>query len=431
MLKTGKLPNELLQEIVLRHLKPQRPEVLTGPGVGEDCAVIDFGDYECIMSTDPITAASARIGALAVHISCNDIASNGVAPLGVMLTMLLPEGSTESEVEEIVLQASEAASRLRVEIIGGHTEVTPAVNKPVIVSTAVGMAPKQSRRKYFAGDFVDAGEASAEWLAIIESTWDEETAEKQTDSESAQDKTSADRSAIIERAQDTAPAKQPATNKSLQGTISTQIYPETYNEKLRKAVLNLNEYAGNKEDMNPGDILYLTKTAGLEGTGIIAADFKDALTGALSPEEFTAAERMLDDVSVVYEGIIAGILGFTAMHDVTEGGILGAVWEMCQTNAVGAVIFEDQIPIAEVTRKICGHFKLNALRLISSGAMLIAVNPGKCHKIEQFMAMTGIRLSRIGEIKEIDQGVCMVTGAGGSICVEPPGSDEIYRVLSR
>ncbi len=62
MLKTGKLDSRLLEEIVFKNIKFKRPEVITRPGIGEDCAVVDFGAYECVMSTDPITAAVGEIG---------------------------------------------------------------------------------------------------------------------------------------------------------------------------------------------------------------------------------------------------------------------------------------------------------------------------------------------------------------------------------
>src|SRR5665647_3004873 len=142
MLKTGKLDSQLLKDIVFKNIKFKREEVLTRSGIGEDCAVIDFGEYECVMSTDPITAAINEIGRLAVHISCNDIASNGIQPLGIMLAVMLPVGTTEKEIEEMMRQAGEASEELGIEIIGGHTEITPAVNTPVIVSTAIGRGLK-------------------------------------------------------------------------------------------------------------------------------------------------------------------------------------------------------------------------------------------------------------------------------------------------
>lgn len=82
MLKTGKLDSDLLKKLVFDKITYRSDEVKVRPGIGEDCAVMDFGEYECIMSTDPITAAVSDIGRLAIHITCNDIASNGVRHWG-------------------------------------------------------------------------------------------------------------------------------------------------------------------------------------------------------------------------------------------------------------------------------------------------------------------------------------------------------------
>ena len=92
VLKVGKLDSDLLKNAVIDRISLKRPEVLVRAGIGEDCAVMDFGKYECVLSTDPITAAVSEIGRLAIHISCNDIASNGVEPVGILLAVMLPEG---------------------------------------------------------------------------------------------------------------------------------------------------------------------------------------------------------------------------------------------------------------------------------------------------------------------------------------------------
>ena len=138
MLKVGKLDNALLSKAVINRIKCKRPEVLVHAGVGEDCAAIDFGEYECVMSTDPITASVNDIGRLCIHISANDIASNGIEPIGILLAVMLPEGTTEEDITHIMGQAAETAAECNIEIIGGHTEITKAVNRPVVVSTAVG-----------------------------------------------------------------------------------------------------------------------------------------------------------------------------------------------------------------------------------------------------------------------------------------------------
>ena len=331
MLKTGKLDSRLLEEIVFKNITFKRPEVITRPGIGEDCAVVDFGSYECVMSTDPITAAVGEIGRLAVHISCNDIASNGVEPLGILLAVMLPEGTTEEQVEELMKQAGQASEELGVEIIGGHTEITPAVNKPVIVSTAIGRGAKWSSQQ--------------------------------------------------------------------------------------------------AENMRPGDYILMTKQAAMEGTGIIAGDFKDELSGLLSEEEFREAAEMLQKVSVVKEGVIAGKIGTAGMHDITEGGVLGAVWEMCDIAQTGAEVWVDRVPVAGVTKKICDRFDIDYLRLISSGSMMIMVHPEVREQMERELENAGIPVACIGRICERKEGVRMVID-GEKIVIAPPASDELYKVVS-
>lgn len=320
MLKAGKLDSELLKKIVFENITFRRDEVITRPGIGEDCAEVDFGEYICTMSTDPITASVSDIGRLSIHISCNDIASNGIQPIGIMLAVMLPEGTTEEDIENIMKQAATAAEAMEVEIVGGHTEITPAVNKPVIVSTAIGRDVKNRERF----------------------------------------------------------------------------------------------------DIQERDLIFMTKQCGLEGTGIIASDREEAVRKVLSEDEYVHAKAMLDRVSVVKEGVAAGKIGVCAMHDVTEGGILGAVWEMCHVAGLGAEINEAAIPIDPVTEKVSSLFDIDPLRLISSGCMVIIARPEKKDALMDVID----EISCIGVIKEKTYGVKM-----NGEEIKPPGSDEIYKAV--
>ena len=341
-LPTGKLDSDLLRRIVFDKIRYRNEDVKVRPGIGEDCAVIGFGDYDCVMSTDPISSAVEDIGRLCIHITCNDIASNGVRPLGIMLTVMLPEGTTEEDVERIMSQASETAAALEVEIVGGHTEITPAVRQPVIVSTAVG--------------------------------------------------------------------------KTLQGASQS----------------------GN--DMQAGDLIMITKSCGLEGAGIAANDHGDRLAGILTSEELERARSFLDMVSVVREGIAAGTVGTHGMHDITEGGILGAIWEMCQISGTGARIWEEEVPLEPETVKICDFFGLDPLRLISSGAMVIIVPADKKDEMISAMEDAEVDAKIIGEIVPADEGINLMRKAGSrgsegeemvKIKVDPPRMDEIYKIIER
>ncbi|MBE6034866.1 MAG: AIR synthase [Clostridiales bacterium] len=332
MLKAGKLDSDLLKKIVFEKITYKSPHVLARPGIGEDCAVVDFGDYECVMSTDPITAAVNEIGRLAVHITCNDIASNGVQPLGIMLAVMLPLGTTEEDISLMMEQAGQTAAELGVEIIGGHTEITSAVNTPVIVSTAIGRAEK---------------------------------------------------------------------GRSQQA-----------------------------KEMRPGDYIMMTKAAGIEGTGIIASDFEEQLKDCCTAEELKEAKQMLSQVSVVRDGIVAGKAGTAGMHDITEGGVLGAVWEMCQISGTGCELWIDKIPVKAVTKKICNIFDIDYLRLISSGCMLIIVHPENKAYLKEEMDKAHVEISCIGQIKEKEFGIMSRENTGENLIeIFPPKSDELYKVI--
>ena len=139
IVKIGKVSESILKRSVFSQIKTKRKEVLVGAGVGEDCAALKLENGEIfVISTDPITGTAKDVGKLAVHITANDIASSGAEPIGIMLSLLLPEWVTEREMKEIMGQVEDACHVLNIQIMGGHTEVTKAVNQPVMTVTGVG-----------------------------------------------------------------------------------------------------------------------------------------------------------------------------------------------------------------------------------------------------------------------------------------------------
>ena len=139
MFEIGKIPPEILEKIVMRPMRDsrvKRPEVLLRPKTGEDCSAVDFGGEYCVLSADPITGAAADVGYLAVN--CNDIYAAGAEPFGLLLTVLLPPGSGEELLQEIMDGAFRGAGERNIEILGGHTEVTDAVCKPLVSAAVVG-----------------------------------------------------------------------------------------------------------------------------------------------------------------------------------------------------------------------------------------------------------------------------------------------------
>jgi hydrogenase expression/formation protein HypE len=324
-MKEGKIPPELLKSLVFNNIKVKSKEVIMRPEIGEDCAAIDFGSYACILSTDPITGAEKGAGTLAIHISCNDVATCGVRPVGIMVTILAPTTTTEEDIGRVMKEAGEAAAALGVEIIGGHTEITSAVNRIVISTTAVG--------------------------------------------------------------------------KMLKDKIVRSSGAQT------------------------GDDVIMTKWAGLEGTAIIAADKEAVLAGKLSLGEIETAKSFIEQISVVEEGVTAGEFGASSMHDVTEGGILGAAWEVAESSSKGVDIYIDEIPVREVTRKLCNVFGIDPYRLISSGSMLITAKNGV--ELVRILGEKGIPSAIIGRIT--DQGRNIIKN-GETLLLSPPDVDELFKV---
>lgn len=326
-MEIGKVPENVLKRAVFKQIKHVRPEVLLHPGVGEDCAAIKTEEDEVLVfSTDPITGASKGMGNLAVHITANDLASSGAEPVGMLVCVILPPRTREKKLHDLMEEIVLAANRLNIEIIGGHTEVSDVVNRPVITVTGVGKAKKD-------------------------------------------------------------------------GLISTG-------------------------GLRPGDELVMTKWAGLEGTAILAAEKREELAVRLPEQLLDAAEGMREYISVVPEAAVAVKTGVTAMHDVTEGGIFGALWEIGEASGVGIVADLEKIPIRQETIEVCEFFDINPYMLISSGCMLIGTPQGNL--MVEKLAGQGIAAAVIGRATEGNDRV--IRSGEEKRFLEPAGSDQLYKI---
>lgn len=326
-MKSGKVPNDILENIILKDILNKRKEVLTKPGIGEDCSAVDLDGDLCILSSDPITGSTKDIGRLTVHINLNDLASSGAEPIGLMVTILAPVGTSENEIAELMADINKTASSVNIDILGGHTEITSAVSRFVVMSTAVGRVKKEK--------FVATGGAKA------------------------------------------------------------------------------------------GDSVIVTKWAGLEGTAIIASEKEENLKSVLSMQEHKEALSYFENISVIPEGRIASLYGVNSMHDVTEGGLLGAVWEVAYAASKGIEVYYDKIPVSIVTRKICEYYKIDPLKLISSGCMVICCADGE--GLSKELSKASIPNYIIGRITEGNEKVLIKDGKREEI--EGPDSDELYKVI--
>lgn len=138
----GKLPADLLARLLARAPRLD-PRVVVGPGIGQDAAVVDTGERYLVAKTDPITFATDDIGWYAVNVNANDIACMGARPRWFMATVLLPAGRADAAMAEMIYsQIVEACSALDIALVGGHTEITFDLSRPIVIGAMLGEVEK-------------------------------------------------------------------------------------------------------------------------------------------------------------------------------------------------------------------------------------------------------------------------------------------------
>ncbi|MCE4614805.1 MAG: AIR synthase family protein [Desulfurococcales archaeon] len=140
-ISVGKVPYSILQKILDLNSVSERKEVIVGPSLGEDAAVIriDDTDYVIVVHTDPITEAFSKLGWLSINVAANDIAVTGARPSWFTVTILMPPGSIGKDIINLASEISSAARSLGGVVVGGHTEVSPGISKPILITTAIGV----------------------------------------------------------------------------------------------------------------------------------------------------------------------------------------------------------------------------------------------------------------------------------------------------
>ncbi len=326
-MKIGKISETVLKRTVLRSLDFKRSDVLTGAGVGEDCAALQTdADEVLVLSTDPITGAEENIGTLAVHTTVNDLASSGAEPVGILVSILLPPSTEEAGLRQMMQEMQEACARLQIQILGGHTEVTEVVTRPVLTVTGVAKVKKDR--------FLSTG------------------------------------------------------------------------------------------GIEPGEDLIVTKWIGLEGTSIAARARREQLLERY-PKAMVEDSAQFDRyLSILPEARIAASLGASAMHDVTEGGIFGALWEMAEASGIGLEADLKRIPIRQETVEICNLLDMNPYGLVSGGSLLIAAKDG--NRIVEALEKAGIPAAIVGRTTAGNDRI--IKNDGERRYLEPPRSDELYKL---
>jgi hydrogenase maturation factor len=208
----------------------------------------------------------------------------------------------------------------------------------------------------------------------------------------------------------------------------TEVTPGLKHPIVAVTVFSFVERFVTSGDARPGDTIMMTKTAGLEGTAELAKEKRRLLAG-LRQETARKAQGLISQISIIEEAIAAfGTGRVHAMHDCTEGGVLGAVYEMSFASRIGFLLREAAVPIAPETTEVCRRLSIDPLRLIGSGSLLLAVEHGAETEIEE--ALRSIcRVSPIGEFRRGRR--VMVQRDGSRRLVKEAPEDELWRVLAR
>ena len=297
----GKVPESVLKRSIIRQIKNTRDEVIFGASIGGDYAAIELKEDEIyVTATEPLTNCGSNIGMLAVNTAVNNVAVAGAGAVAIMLSALLPEGTEESDIKEIMKQVSDCCKELNVQAVGGHTEITDAVNRAIIDVTAIGKVNKDK---------------------IISS-----------------------------------------------------------------------------KGAKPGDDIVITKWIGTQGTAMIAYDKQEELSERFSASYIDAAKSLVSKVSIVKEADLAASMNANAMHDVSKGGIFGALWEIAESSKTGMEIDLKAVPIKQETIEICEYYGLNPYELISSGSLIVCIPNG--HDYVRELSKLGISASVAGKITD-------------------------------
>lgn len=327
-MKIGKLPEQVLIRSILKQVNHRRDEVLVGPAVGQDCTAFAVAEDEAVvMSVDPITGTTKDIGPLAVYITTNDLAAAGAEPIGIMLTVLLPERIREIAVRRMMTDIEAICEKLQIEVLGGHTEVTNVVNQPLISVTGVG--------------------------------------------------------------------------------------------KMKKNQVNC------LQDIRPNQDLVVTKWIGLEATTIIAKEKEKELSERFAPGLIETAKGFDQYLSVIPESKIGMEHGISAMHDITEGGVFGALWEMASGADLGLDVDLRKIPIRQETVEVCEFFGVNPYQIMSSGSMLIATDDGA--GLVAKLEAAGVHGTVIGRTNDSNDRI--IRNGEEIRFLDKPQPDELYKVV--
>lgn len=332
-MRMGKMPENVLKRSVLRQIRTKSAEVAIGAGIGEDCAVFSYSGEGCLVTcmqeAEIATGPGVPAGITLAHLiqrCANNLAAGGAELKAVLIGLILPEAMEEPELKRLMAEAEEKCASLSAQIAGGQTRTSGAVTAPIAVVTGYGRYFRETERQ---PEPVRPG-GRQEGMPPGQSTAD-------GIGRAAQGQGAADNTA---------------------GTAQGQ-----------RAADGIGKAA-------PGQDVVLSKWIGLEGTAILARRNREKLLARYPShlvEEAAGFDRYL---SVVTEAAAAVKSGVCAMHDVSEGGIFGALRELAEKAGVGLTIDVKKLPLRQETVEVCECCRANPYELLSGGCLLMTAEDG-------------------------------------------------------
>jgi len=325
-MRLGKISDNILKRTVLKQIKFHREEIISGAGVGEDCAIFTAQPDQMIVSCMQEAAVPQPQDMAFLITKCaNNLATAGAEPFACMITYILPEKASEEKLKKLMESASYAAKSLGMEIAGGQTTVSPYVSQKLAVVTGYG--------------------------------------------------------------------------------------------KVSEAVCRTTKGA------KPGQDIVISKWIGLEGTARLANQKAEELKKRYPTHLIQEARSFDQYLSILPEAVIAARNGVHTMHDVSEGGILGALWELAESSGVGLLLDLKKIPIRQETVEVCEFCNVNPYELAGGGCLLMITDQGEA--LVEALHREGIPAVIAGKITDNhDRIIC---NDEEKRYLDKPKMDEIHR----
>ena len=367
-MRIGKVKESILKRSVLRQLHNHSEQ--GSPASGEDAGVLFMSEFMPEFSEETSVAVAVNpvegwtfAAKRAVYGAVNSMLAAGASLKAISLSILMPEETEEKQLKALMKEIDSLCVQENILVLSGHTAVSPYVSTLILSVTAMGSITENRK------------------------------------------------SVAVNKENNTANNESITTNKENIAVSKANIADNKGNTK---------QIAVMKADLD----LVVAGTVGREGAAMLAVEYAGRLEERYAPSYIEVAKHLFDDGSMT---VVADILQeeeVISVHDVREGGIFAALWEMAAAANVGLSIDLKNIPIKQHTIEVCEYFNLNPYMLRSGGTLLLACTNGA--RIVEQLKNAGVEAAVIGQTTSGNDRLIRYDDEARFL--EPPKMDEYYKV---